>query len=80
MCAPDIALLEPLAQALDTTVLELVSGKRTEQQTHSEQIEGAVKEVLRYSEQEIDRRGKTLRRRSLLAVLGACLALLILPR
>lgn len=64
---------------LDATVLELVSGKRVEQQTHSEQIDGAVKEVLQYSEQEIARRRKNLRRRSLLAVLGACLALLVLP-
>lgn len=74
LCAPDIALLEPLAQ-----VLELVSGKRTEQQTYSEQIDGAVKEVLQYSEQETVRRRKNLRRRSLLAVLGACLVLLVLP-
>ena len=79
LCAPDIALLEPLAQVLGATVLELVCGKRTGQQTHSEQIDGAVKEVLQYSEQEIVRRRKTLRRRSLLAVLGACLALLVLP-
>lgn len=79
LCAPDIALLEPLAQVLGATVLELVSGKRTGQQTHSEQIDGAVKEVLQYSEQEIVRRRKNLRRRSLLAVLGACLALLVLP-
>ena len=79
LCAPDIALLEPLAQVLGATVLELVSGKRTEQQTHSEQIDGAVKAVLQYSEQEIVRRRKNLRRRSLLAVLGVCLALLVLP-
>ena len=45
-------------------MLELVSGKRTEQQTHSEQIDGAVKEVLQYSEQEIARRRKILRKRS----------------
>lgn len=79
LCAPDIALLEPLAQALDATVLELVSGTRTEQQAHAEPVENAVKEVLQYSEQEIARKGKTLRKRSLLAVLGACLVLLVLP-
>ena len=64
---------------LGATVLELVSGKRTGQQTHSEQIDGAVKEVLQYSEQEITRRRKNLRRRSVLVVLGVCLALLVLP-
>lgn len=77
LCAPDIALLEPLAQALDTTVLELVSGARTEPQAYAEPIESAVKEVLQYSEQEIARKGKTMRKQSLLAVLGVCLALLL---
>lgn len=79
LCAPDIALLEPLAQALDTTVLELISGARTKQETRPENVDSAVQEVLRYSEQEITRKRKTMRRRSLLAVLGICLALLILP-
>lgn len=77
LCAPDIALLEPLAQALDATVLELVSGARTEPQAYAEPIESAVKEVLQYSEQEIDRKGKTMRKQSLLAVLGVFLALLL---
>ena len=75
LCAPDIALLEPLAQALDTTVLELVSGTRTEPQVYAEPIESAVKEVLQYSEREIARKGKTMRKQSLLAGLGVCLAL-----
>lgn len=79
LCAPDIALLEPLAQILGTTVLGIVSGTRAEQQAHAEQIENAVKEALQYSEQEIARKGKTLRKRSLLAVLGVCLMLLMLP-
>ncbi len=79
MCAPDIALLEPLAQALGITVMEIISGVRAEQPIHAEPITSAVKEVLQYSEQEIARKGKTMRKRSMLVVLGVCLALLVLP-
>ena len=76
MCAPDIALLEPLAQALDATVLELISGARARQETRPENVDSAVQEVLRYSEREITRKGKTICKRSLLAAVGVCLALL----
>ena len=79
LCAPDIALLEPLAQALGITVMEIISGVRSEQPIHAEPITSAVKEVLQYSEQEIARKGKTMRKRSMLVVLGVCLALLMLP-
>ena len=76
LCAPDIALLEPLAQALDATVLELISGARARQETRPENVDSAVQEVLRYSEREITRKGKTICKRSLLAAVGVCLALL----
>lgn len=77
LCAPDIALLEPLAQTLDATVLELISGARAKQETRPENVDSAVQEVLRYSEREITRKGKTIRKRSLLAAVGVCLALLL---
>lgn len=77
LCAPDIALLEPLAQALDVTVLELISGARAQAEPHPENIDSAVKEVLRYSEQELAQKKKTLRKRSLLAAVCVCLALLL---
>ena len=77
LCTPDIALLEPLAQALDVTVLELISGARAQAEPHPENIDSAVKEVLRYSEQELAQKKKTMRKRSLLAVVCVCLALLL---
>ena len=77
LCAPDIALLEPLAQALDVTVLELISGARAQAEPHPENIDSAVKEVLRYSEQELAQKKKTMRKRSLLAPACVCLALLL---
>ena len=77
LCAPDIALLEPLAQALDVTVLELISGARAQAEPCPENIDSAVKEVLRYSEQELAQKKKTMRKRSLLAAACVCLALLL---
>ena len=77
LCAPDIALLEPLAQALDVTVLELISGARAQAELCPENIDSAVKEVLRYSEQELAQKKKTMRKRSLLAAVCVCLALLL---
>ena len=79
MCAPDIALLEPLAQALDATVLELISGTRTKQERCPENVDSAVQEVLRYSQQELARKGKSTRRRSLLAACVCLVLLLVLP-
>ena len=79
LCAPDIALLEPLAQALDATVLELISGTRTKQERCPENVDSAVQEVLRYSQQELDRKGKSTRRRSLLAACVCLVLLLVLP-
>ena len=79
LCAPDIALLEPLAQALDATVLELISGTRTKQERCPENVDSAVQEVLRYSQQELARKGKSTRRRSLLAACVCLVLLLVLP-
>lgn len=79
LCAPDIALLEPLAQALDATVLELISGTRTKQEPRPENVDSAVQEVLRYSQQELARKGKSTRKRSLLAVCVCLVLLLVLP-
>lgn len=79
MCAPDIALLEPLAQALDATVLELISGTRTKQEPRPENVDSAVQEVLRYSQQELARKGKSTRKRSLLAACVCLVLLLVLP-
>ena len=79
LCAPDIALLEPLAQALDATVLELISGTRTKQERCPENVDSAVQKVLRYSQQELARKGKSTRRRSLLAACVCLVLLLALP-
>jgi transcriptional regulator with XRE-family HTH domain len=69
LCAPDIALLEPLAETLDVSVVELLEGER---QKHGAGVEEQARTVLRYSGEEIARKVKYTRktyRRILLALL-----------
>ena len=71
LCAPDIALLEPLAEILDISVVELLEGERQETEDRSEEEE-RTRTVLRYSGEEITRKVRRTRktyRRILLTVL-----------
>ena len=80
LCAPDIATLEPLARELDVTILELIAGEPAPAAPQPDAVDSAVKQTIRYSEQEMRRRGKALIKRLLLTVLGVCLAaVLVLP-
>lgn len=74
LCAPDIALLEPLAQALDCTVLELLEGQRAE---HSPEQTASVQTVMEYSHQEV-RKQTAAARKKLLGYLALALLLPIL--
>ncbi len=72
LCAPDIALLEPLAEILGVSVVELLEGDRQKHEAEAEAEERA-RTVLRYSGEEITRKVKRTRktyRRILLAVLA----------
>ena len=42
LCAPDIALLEPLSEALDLSVLELISGERVRTEEPEAKAEAAA--------------------------------------
>lgn len=53
ICAPDIALLEPLGELLDLSVVELISGERRRESTPSEPLEAAVRETISYSQNEL---------------------------
>lgn len=71
LCAPDIALLEPLAEILNVSVLELLEGNRQKHGAGAGTEEQA-RTVLRYSGEEIARKVRHTRkayRRILLAVL-----------
>ena len=71
--APDIALLEPLAKALDVSVLDLINGERSSEPIP--EVEDGAKRALAYSGVEINLRMKRLRR---WIFLGASLAILLI--
>lgn len=73
LSAPDIALLEPLAKALDVSVLDLINGERSGERVP--EVEDGAKRALAYSGAEINHRIKRLRRWSLL---GAGVAVLLI--
>jgi len=60
LSAPDIALLEPLAEILQVSVMELLEGERSE--TEDREGEERARTVLRYSGQEIRRKAERMRK------------------
>lgn len=80
LCAPDIALLEPLSEALDLSVLELISGERAPAREREPEAEAAAKSAIDYSRVELGRKLRSLRLRhvALAAAALAVLALIVL--
>ena len=52
ICAPDLALLEPLADILGITITELITGEQENFDGNKEKLELVVKETIQYSKQE----------------------------
>ncbi len=63
ICAPDIALLEPLAESLGVSIVELIQGARAEQ---PEEPEESAKQIIRYSRSEVARKVRGIRKKYLL--------------
>ena len=76
LCAPDIALLEPLAEALQVTVVELLEGERQSCVNEAE-AEECARTVLRYSGEEIRRKVKHTRKTYLGFLIGVLVVLVI---
>ena len=76
LCAPEISLLEPLAEALGCSVLDLMAGERTVRAEGSQE-EARTRDVLHYSIQQVRRRVRLTRRRWLLAAAAVALVLLL---
>ena len=76
--APDIALLEPLAEILGVTVLELIRGERVQSESRTE-VESAALEVIDYSLIEIKRRRRE-RNKSLIATAATLLVIAVFVR
>ncbi len=58
ICAPDIGILEELAELLGLSVAELIAGERRQPEEDREKIEAAVKETISYSQKEITAKRK----------------------
>ena len=63
LCAPDLSTLEPLAELLGVTVTELLAGRRMTEAPHKEEIEANVRNVLRYSGDELRQAARALRKK-----------------
>lgn len=77
LCAPDIALLEPLANIFAVTMTELIVGERMNPQAHIPQVEDGVAEAIHYSEKELSQKTKACRAKVTIACAVACVAVLI---
>lgn len=75
VCAPDIGLLEPLAEALETTVPELIRGERDVQPPEPEQ---QTQTVIDFSKRQVAHQVGAARRRYLLAAAAALLTVVLL--
>lgn len=64
ICAPDISLLEPLAEILGVSIVELIRGERAER---PEEPEASAKEIVRYSRSEVARKVRGIRKKYLIA-------------
>lgn len=63
VCAPDIALLEPLAEILGISIVELIQGERAE---GPGEPEASAKEIIRYSRSEVTRKVRGIRKKYLM--------------
>lgn len=79
LCAPDIGILEDLAELLGLSVAELIAGERKQPEEDREKIEAAVKETISYSQKEITAKKKAAAGRLTAAsALAGLLALVVL--
>lgn len=76
LSAPDIALLEPLAEALDVSVLDLINGERSGEPIP--EVETGAKRALAYSGAEMSHRMKRIGRGIFLGAAAVVLLVLFL--
>ena len=72
LCAPDISLLEPLADILGISILELIQGERNSRTEEPGQVEEHTRQVLDYSKSQLTHKLRSARKRYL-GLLAACL-------
>ena len=73
ICAPDLALLEPLAEILEISITELITGEAEVMEEHKEELELVVKETIEYSKQENQIKKKSSRKKIVILILASIL-------
>lgn len=76
LCAPDIALLEPLSQILGVKITDIISGTKTADSMDAE-TERKVNELLSYSEDELNKKTKSYKKTVIILSVIAGLSLLL---
>lgn len=76
LCAPDIALLEPLSEILGVKITDIISGTKTADSMDAE-TERKVNDLLSYSEDELNKKTKSYKKRVIILSVTACLSLLL---
>lgn len=76
LCAPDIALLEPLSEILGVKITDIISGTKTADSMDAE-TERKVNELLSYSEDELNKKTKSYKKRVIILSVIAGLSLLL---
>ncbi len=74
VCAPDIALLEPLSEILGVSIVELIQGERAERPGEPE---AGAREILSYSRSEVTRKVRGVQKKYL-AIAALCFAAIAL--
>lgn len=77
LCAPDLALIEPLSRILEVSVLELIGGERAQAGENDWEREEDAITVIHYSRQEITQKVGAARRRYL-GIFAAVLVVIML--
>ncbi len=72
ICAPDIALLEPLSKILDVSISDLISGEESQVANNNE----IIVETINYSNREMTRKTKRLKKELIIISLVAGLVVL----
>lgn len=78
ICAPDLALLEPLSEILEISIAELITGEVDVADENKEKVELVVKETIEYSKQETTTKNKKNRVKFFFIIIAAILLLLSL--
>ncbi len=65
VCAPDISLLEPLAEILEVSIVELIRGERPEKPGEPGE---SARQIIDYSKSEVRRKVRDIRKKYLLMV------------